>query len=222
MANETVSTQEKEFLRGHVAVDRQAIEVHSARHGLASSSPPVYTRMPEGWNIDGEIVREGENAMRKITLVSVLLLTGCGSTPQPYLTKDYALGEIRTTKTGAVMVSWEEGKRESEKGPVMEGKRRELVYNGISDSTLYVGFREYLLSKADPTALHTGPALSSELKYSLRGNRTVVFRDLRFTIEEVSPEFLRFTVAGDFKEPVPESQEAPAKRVPEPPDPFPK
>jgi hypothetical protein len=160
--------------------------------------------------------------MKKIFVVSVFALIGCGSTPQPYVTKDYALGEIRTARTGAAMVSWEEGKRESEKGPVVEGKRRELVYNGISDSTLYVGYREYLLTKADPNALHAGPALSSELKYSLRGNRTVVFRELRFTVEEVSPEFVRFTVAGDFKEPVPEGQEATAKKVAEPPDPFPK
>lgn len=160
--------------------------------------------------------------MRWITLVSVLLLIGCGSTPRSYVTKDYALGEIRTTRTGATMVTWEEGKRESEKGPAVEGRRRELVYNGISDSTLYVGYREYLLTKADPTAQHAGPALSSELKYSLRGNRTVVFRDLRFTVEEVTPESIRFTVAGDFKEPVTAEQEAAAKEMPEPPDPFPK
>jgi hypothetical protein len=169
-----------------------------------------------------EIVLEGGHAMRKITIVSVFLLMGCGSTPQSYVTKDYALGEIRTTRTGEVMVSWEEGKRESEKGPVVEGRRRELVYNGISDSTLYVGYREYLLTKTDPTSLYAGPALSSELKYSLRGNRTVVFRDLRFTVEEISPESVRFAVAGDFKEPVTPEQEAAAKKVAEPPDPFPK
>jgi hypothetical protein len=166
--------------------------------------------------------REARSTMRRILVVGVFALIGCGSTPQSYVTKDYALGEIRTTRTGAVMVSWEEGKRESEKGPVVEGKRRELIYNGISDSTLFVGYREYLLTKADPTAQHAGPALSSELKYSLRGNRTLVFRELRFTVEEVSPESIRFAVAGDFQEPATAEQEAAAKKTPEPPDPFPK
>jgi len=160
--------------------------------------------------------------MKRSAVVLALILGGCGSAPQPYMTKDYALGDTRSAQTGAVMVSWEDGQRESEKGPVVEGRKRELIYNGTSDSTVYVGYREYFLTKDATPRAAAVPAYSSELRYSLKGSRVIVYQDLRLNVEEVLPGSIRFTVAGDFKPPVSASAEQPEKKVQEPPEAFPK
>lgn len=167
-------------------------------------------------------VHEGRCVMKAVMVALGLLLMGCGSTPQPYVAKDYATGETKSTVVGAVMVRWEEGTRDPGSTAVVDGIRRELVYNGLSDSTVYVGYREYLAAGEPGTGFKPTPAFSSELKYSLRGNRTIVYQALRFEVEEVSSQGIRFRVLSDSAAPSAVAADSAARSVVSAPELFPR
>lgn len=93
------------------------------------------------------------------------------------------LSGLRNTKE---VIFGETGRVATEKG----GFAAELVYSGISNSTLRVSYREYVNDMAQP-------AYSQELTYNLSESNIITFRSVKIKISHADNSEIEYSVEED-------------------------
>jgi len=79
--------------------------------------------------------------MKYLYPILAFMLVGCGLARQQYFEKDYMVGDTKMANVGDVMVAWEQGTKNHVYNYVVSGVKSELIYNGLSDSTIYIAYR---------------------------------------------------------------------------------
>jgi hypothetical protein len=121
-----------------------------------------------------------------------------GCSYQPYILRDYEVGKSKEVTVGSVMMAWGEGReRLSSTGTsstIELDVRRELLYSGIAQNVVHIGYREY---REWNSTLVAAPAFYENLMYDISGSREIAFRDIKIEIEDANTQRVRFRVTQE-------------------------
>jgi hypothetical protein len=125
-------------------------------------------------------------------LLSALVLAGCA----PEAVKGYVVGQEARASVGSTMVWWSPKGDMTSKG-VWEQLKKELIYSGISGTTLKIAYREskeYFEAGAD----HTVPQPNSlDLTYDLATDKEINYQDMRILVISADSREIVFKVLND-------------------------
>ena len=129
--------------------------------------------------------------MKNTIIVIIVLLSstlmGCGLAREDYFTRGYDVGKQVEVTVGSVMMSWEEGVKNSVYGTILSSMKHELSYSGIDKGVIQVSYREYGNDYARQ-------AFYQDLKYDLSTSNEITFRDIKIKVEHADQAKIVFTV----------------------------
>jgi hypothetical protein len=153
-----------------------------------------------------------------VLFIPLLILTIFACAPSTYQTKilsqeiksfpSYKFRDKIISNVGNVMISrkthtemeverWhgiQNGGWHKEKDTGINPFREELIYLGISGSTVRIGYREYS-GKYEAELIR--PAFSQELTYDLASSSTIVFKNFKMEILSANNQVIEFVVLSD-------------------------
>jgi hypothetical protein len=124
-------------------------------------------------------------------LIAVVLLTvlyGCGSS-SPYGIKSFEMDELISTPVGGSMFTVERG-YENVSG-LRKGYKQELLYSGISGSTIKITYREY---NSETFADYIRPSYSQQVEYDLSNGNTITFQDYLLDVIKANSNEITFRI----------------------------
>jgi membrane-associated protease RseP (regulator of RpoE activity) len=135
--------------------------------------------------------------MKSAQVLCLLLaawLSGCYRW-EPYVLRDYQIGESKEVAVGSVMVAWGEGERQvsstDTSSTIWSGLRMELSYSGIAQNVVHIAYREYSLGSS---GAYARPAFYQDLLYDISGLKKIAFRDFKIEIEDANVQRIRFRI----------------------------
>jgi uncharacterized protein YceK len=129
-----------------------------------------------------------------VLLTMVILLSGCATpisihcniTPEPYVEREASVGSIVVSKEAIASRKEWHGLAGGGMRWDSETVRMELIFSGVSGSTLRLTYREYVNDLARP-------AFFQELTYE-RDTTEIQFRNTRIRIIEIKGSTLRYVL----------------------------
>jgi hypothetical protein len=126
-------------------------------------------------------------------LCALLLDMGCA----PEAVKGYVVGQESKATMGSTMIWWsQKGNYNSERG-VWEQLKKELIYSGISGTTLKLSYREYKESFVAPFDETARLPNSLELMYDISTDKEISYQDMRILVISADSKGIIFKVMSD-------------------------
>ena len=122
-------------------------------------------------------------------IVCAFLLAGCA----PEAVKGYVVGQEARAAVGSPIASWSPKGEMTPRG-VWEQPRMELIYGGISGSTLKVSFKEYENYFGTPPDGNIPQPTSKDLTYDISSKKEIEYGDLRILVISADPQEIVFKV----------------------------
>lgn len=131
--------------------------------------------------------------MRTTIILSLVFVIGCNFFV-PFSFRNYEINRIDSCHVGAPMILTQIGEK-GLTGKMFYGFESELVYCGVSTSTITLLHREY---NSNPDVTLIRPAFSFPVQYDLAISHTITFRDFIIDILEATPSQIKFRVTNDL------------------------
>jgi hypothetical protein len=125
-------------------------------------------------------------------LASALVLASCA----PEAVKGYVVGQEARASVGSTMIWWSPKGDMTSRG-VWEQLRKELIYSGISGTTLKISYREsreYFEGAADRTVPQPNQL---DLTYDIASNKEISYQDMRILVISADSREIVFKLLND-------------------------
>jgi hypothetical protein len=126
-------------------------------------------------------------------LLCALIVSGC----IPGAEKGYVLGEEVKTSVGSTMTWWRPKGTINAKTWGAEQVRKELVYAGISGTTIKVSYKEFYESGGDSYARQP---FYQELTYDIATDKEINYQDMRILVLSADSKRIVFKILSEPEE----------------------
>jgi len=128
-----------------------------------------------------------------LSLFASIIFFGCGFANSGYLTRDFEFGEPKTVSVGSIMLTVENGYKNDVYGWVVDAVRQELTYNGKSNNTIFIDYREYSVGRE---GAYIKDSFKQSLQYDISESRNIKFRTVDLEIVEANSNEITFIVVS--------------------------
>jgi len=129
--------------------------------------------------------------MKKISILFLSFLLGCGLANSDFFTKNYEFDQPLEANVGESLITIEQGKKNDVYGWVLSGSRQELVYAGKDHNVLQIDYREYMLNR---NGAFIKDGFTQHLRYDLSESNVIVYKDIKLKILESNGSKVKYIV----------------------------